>query len=387
MASSVLGVRDDLRDALIQSALAPPEAALTAWRRIAATAQHSADPIVRRWLPLVALNISHVAGESSGVLRNVARQTWASNASAFEEVDPVLQQFAASGIECVLLKGASLLLTAYPHAGARPVGDIDVLVRRDQLPRACALLERGRWRPHRPCAGLPLRVRHAFDFRSPSGAALDVHQALLAECSWPDADAEVWDRVESVSGSRPYRVLNPADQLLQVCVHGLRWSPIHAATWLADAVNILRSAGARLSWDVLVEEVRQRQLQYQMMAALTLVEKLGRVDIPPQVRTALGTRSIVQRLECRAKTRPVLGPAGLTAFWCGWHRLRRHTPSLSFRQHLAGTVGLDSEGQLPHWLWGHLRRRWAFGLRDPWGRGVSQSTVLADDSRPPQHGR
>src|SRR5438309_877156 len=56
------------------------------------------------------------------------------------------EAFAEAGIDAVVLKGPSMAHTIYPDPSWRPFGDIDLLVRTRDWPRAWALLpERGVW--------------------------------------------------------------------------------------------------------------------------------------------------------------------------------------------------------------------------------------------------
>jgi len=59
-----------------------------------------------------------------------------------------------------------------------------------------------------------------------------------------------------------------ADLLFHICVHGLRWSPVHSGHWVANAVRIIQRGGERLDWDVLIAEAAHRRLGLQMTHAL-----------------------------------------------------------------------------------------------------------------------
>src|SRR4051812_7819301 len=54
----------------------------------------------------------------------------------------VSRALTAEGLDALLVKGAALALTVYPDAAARPMGDVDLLVRRADHDRIVAVLER-----------------------------------------------------------------------------------------------------------------------------------------------------------------------------------------------------------------------------------------------------
>ena len=355
----LLGRPDDTRDALIAAALDEPQRALAAWRRLVENGLHDSDAVSARWLPLIALNIGSLVqdAQSRGHLERAARQTWAYNVRHLSAARPVLSQLRANGLDVALLKGAALAATVYPHRGARFVGDVDILVRPHQWTIACDLLAGLGWQSPSSTSGAQSAI-HAKSFASPSGAMIDLHRYVLPDCVWEGADDKVWTRIEPVTtDSLDLFVLGPADQLLHTCVHGIAWNRVHPSWWIADAVFLIRAAGDRLRWDVVVEEARQRELSVQVGECLQLVKDLGYVDVPPSTLEALRrNRSILQAVECRSKARPVLGPGALLTYAFAWRRRRRHGP-IGLFAYLAGVTGAGSRRGLWTWLLRHVRAR------------------------------
>ncbi len=373
----LLGRRDDTRDALIAAALDEPQRALQAWSRLAITSLEDRDRIATRWLSLIALNIgNHLRDEQSRqILERATREAWAYNVRHLSAVRPVVSEMRQAGLDPVLLKGAALAVTVYPHAGARVVGDIDILVRPHQWLAACNLLVNLGWES--PSSGDDPAAAHARNFVSRSGTALDLHRYLLPECAWDDADDTAWTRIQPVrSDLIDAGALGAADQLVHTCVHGIRWSPVHAAVWLADVAYLVRDAGQRLDWDAVVAEARRRGLSFQIRRCLQLAQELARVEVPPDTLETLGDdASFSEAIECWSKVRPVLGPAGLLTYWFGWRRRRQRTP-VGFLDYVAGVAGTGSRQALGPWLLRQVRRRRAVGFRDPWGSGRSKRPVL-----------
>ena len=360
----VLGRPDAVRDWLMTASLAQGDEAVRAWRqwsgRRAAAARTG---IEARWLPLVARNLARLGAPEANdeLLRRARREAWASNQLIFDRARPALTALHRAGIRTVLLKGAALSLAVYPDRGARPFGDVDALIEPTSIDAARPILAELGWTcPHTPGA-LAQTGRHSFSYSSPDGGALDIHQYVLQECTWPGVDAGPWRRTVSIEDDQTrWLVQSPADQLLHVCIHGLRWSRVHAGTWVADAVEVLHRAGDTLDWDVVVAEARQRQLSCQLRSALRLVADIPGTVVPAKVLTELdrSPTSWGDRLERHVKTRPVAPPVNLWLFWRGWRRARRaHPGTTGFLRFTAGLVGLDSRRQLVPWLMRRLRHR------------------------------
>src|SRR3972149_9363372 len=60
--------------------------------------------------------------------------------SMFKSLYEVLEVFHKAGIKVILLKGSHLAQFVYQDIGVRPMGDIDILVRKDDLQKAETLL-------------------------------------------------------------------------------------------------------------------------------------------------------------------------------------------------------------------------------------------------------
>ena len=282
--ASILGLPDEGRDALMGAALAPPGAALESWLRFERSGVDArTDPIASRWLPLIGHNLrdAPVAPLARALFVEARRQAWASNLRILDAARPALESLAAAGIRTMLLKGAVLGRPPYREPGLRPIGDVDVLVEPAHARAATRILEEAGWLAWRRHSDRDLLLAHGLDLRKPPAGALDVHWYLLAECCWEGADVGMWQRAlpmtpDVAAGiASTTCVPSPADLLLHICVHGLRWSPVHSGHWVADAARIIQTAGSQLDWDVVLAEAAQRRLGLQMTQALLWFASAG----------------------------------------------------------------------------------------------------------------
>ena len=73
-------------------------------------------------------------------LQDAYHQTKLANWVAFREVGELISIFEREKIALVLLKGAALAKTVYPAIAMRPMGDVDIFIRRDDAPRVRDIL-------------------------------------------------------------------------------------------------------------------------------------------------------------------------------------------------------------------------------------------------------
>jgi Uncharacterised nucleotidyltransferase len=196
-------LRDTFRAAPVEGMDVSPDV-------LASAAVSGTEALVRRRLGDGPSNV-----ERFQALEQLRRERWLS---------AVFAALAAHGIPAVTFKGWTLA-RLYGRPGLRPVGDVDLLVRREDLDHACGVLA-------------------AFE----GGAEVDV-QADLSRYL-PDRSAE-----QLLSTSIPVelpggtiRMLAPADHLRLVCLHQLHhgsWRPL----WLCDVAVLVEALPPGFTWE------------------------------------------------------------------------------------------------------------------------------------------
>lgn len=301
-----------------------------------------------RLLPLVydRLQRRNIAHPLMGRLKGVYRRAWYENNRLFGDIAPILAELKAAGVPTMLLKGAALAHSWYPSLATRPMLDIDLVVPRDKVEQAFAVLERCGWtandrvKPHeRPEA-------HALDFRNAEGRELDLHWHCLRETPSAQADAWFWDQARPFSfcGVETLQP-SPTSMLLQIVLHGVRSNIEPPIRWIADATVLLRAAADQIDWPQIERFAIQHRLTYRLHLGLDYLKTVYGAPVPQGVLQRLGRRSIslIERIEniiylgdARRMYRPRLFPA------VDYFRfLRVQTP-------LAFAAGFAS----------YLRRRW-----------------------------
>lgn len=328
--------------ALLRACCLEGSAALEAWTEWkahpAAIGWENLDLGSCRLLPLLYRNLSRLGPPPDEIspLKKHYRLAWAANRLLLAKFRPILAALEAEKIPLMILKGAALSPLYYRDEGARPMSDIDFLFHPQQAPQAFAVLRKLGWQPvHRHMPAV-VEITHSYTFKNEAGEEIDPHWHALHECCRAHDDDSFWE------ASRPLalegftvRAMCPADQLLHVCSHGLRWNRTPPLRWVADAVMILHAAGPELAWDRLLSQAADRRLNRAVFSALLYLREILHVPLPESVLETLKKTplSLLEKKEFRWKTHPPgwWGPLPVEA--CLWFRLTR---GQSLARQLAG---------------------------------------------------
>lgn len=342
---------------LLRAALCRGEAGVAAWQAWRERANiEDVDYASYRLLPLVARRLSAegVDDPTLKTCKGIYKHTFSRNHLLFNRVKPVVMALQEAGIPTLLLKGGALALGIYRDLGVRPMIDLDVMVPTAQAARAREIVTGLGWAPtyYTPESYLPFV--HALSYGNGGPRDLDLHWHALWECCADGADDELWARAEPISAPGfKALMLEPTDQLLQVCAHGLRWSAVPTVHWLADIVTILATRGDAVDWPRLVAQARDRRLAVQVREALTFArDELG-AGVPDEVVTELRAvrPSRAERIEYWARSRPPSLTRGALLHIFDYERLCGDAPVwrvvIGFPVHIRTIWGLDHVWQLP----------------------------------------
>jgi hypothetical protein len=317
---------------LLRAALLSGHSALRAWRQWVAGVdwQGQFDRASFRLLPLLHTNLLRhaVTHPVMPKLKGIYRLAWYETNQILYRMRDEVEALKNAGVDVMLVKGAPLALTYYRSLGARPMKDVDIVVPTADAHAAVRVLEQRGWRRAPGAEDADLTYKHAMSFIDARGQECDLHWHVLYECCQPDADVDFWQGAEPLDFlGIPVKTLNPADALLVVVVHGMRSNEEPVIRWVADAVTIVREAGARLDWDRLVRQAQQRQLTERLRLGLLYLAREMDVPVPIEVfaRLAAVRLSVMERLETRhalaplaVRSRSVLGD--LIPLWASYRR-------------------------------------------------------------------
>jgi putative nucleotidyltransferase-like protein len=341
------------------------------WDELRTLAEHeNATAVVLRQLGNVA-----ATNPALGELRQVATVSAMRMLQLEHLLHETLDRLAGRGIDVMLLKGAALACSTYGSFADRPMGDLDILVRREQAEPVWSLLQTlgWTWPSERWAAGQYTTLHHLPPLlKEPGGFRLEVHREILPE-GHPfrfSADS-LWDRAVRlpVSG-RVITVPHPLHQLWHLCVH-FAWS--HTMLWgawrtLRDGAAIVRRG--EVPWGEFVEVARESRAATCCFWTLRLTRRLTGASVPDEVLAALRPprpewvldqleRHYVSNLFPSAHGCPSvwltgrLWEAGIMPAWSGHGRAR---PWQVTERWLAGAEQPAAEQSRPHSIWTLLRK-------------------------------
>lgn len=238
-----------------------------------------------RLLPLLYRNLQRlgIGDDAMPRLKGIYRNAWVRNQLVLEQGLRALRTLRDERIATLVLKGAALIADgSYAELALRPMEDFDLLVAPEDFARAIDVLRANGWNFH-PADVDPewyLPYRHAVALKNDAHGELDLHWASIRDRF--DGDEAFWSgSVEGKLQNVEVRVLQPADQLLQLCGHAsARNVDVAPIRWVADAWLLLTKHGPELDWERVVTIARDRKLSFVVLRCLEYLHVALGIDIP-----------------------------------------------------------------------------------------------------------
>jgi hypothetical protein len=298
---------DPVQRLAIEAAVAEPEAALAAWRRLLAEVdlEDLWDAEVYRLLPGIWRRLGDdVGAEHTDLLRGLYRKSWVTNQHHLHQGAELVGRLQAEDIDSLVLKGLAVALRYYGDLAARPMGDVDLLVHPEHAPTTWRILEDlgyetmsvrtrepSRWEREGDDDWY-LRLRHARGFRRNRMDLIDVHSTLSLDFVAADptvADlTDLWDDQQPIElGPVNASTLSSTHHLFHIVLHGLGSSSATMLGWIVDALTILRAAGDEVDWDAFVATAHRHHCALLIDDGIAHLIDEWDADIPARVRTGL----------------------------------------------------------------------------------------------------
>jgi hypothetical protein len=269
------------------------------------------------------------------MLKGVKRHAWYYNQMLFHRASEAIRALGEAGIESMLIKGAAMAIEYYRDWSLRPMDDVDVLVHCKDASTAIQLLRSRGWKSADPWfeqngySALTRKYEHAMLFPHSSGQAMDLHWNLLKFCIGPKQDDDFWNASKgTLFDGQPVRILDPADQLLHILVHGTPWEMLAPIRWIPDAVILIR-ASSDLDWDRFIFQTRKRRLTLEIAGALEYLQSCFCDLLPSGLLDAVHRIPVssFEKLEYSGILEPVTGVIEATvSHLCRYWRLSEGSP-------------------------------------------------------------
>src|SRR5690242_12125603 len=244
-------------------------------------------------IPLLYLQLAREASDSIpgsflAKLKLQYQENYARNIVLTNELCRLIELFKANGIDAIPYKGPALTLFAYGDLGLRRFVDLDVIVKKSDVPRARDLLFSEDYNLSKPLTpaqqDLLLRTQHNLQFERDN-------RHILLELHWEVAphlfassvqENELWQNLTTIKiNDNKVNALSAEDLLFSLCVHGSRhlWERLG---WICDVAEIITRHD--LNWDALQQRAAAADSERMLLLGVYLAHKLLHTHLPPDVQ-------------------------------------------------------------------------------------------------------
>jgi hypothetical protein len=258
-----------------------------AWETIMSEATtHGFLPLLYRWLK--------ESGSDRELPRSVidriktsAFQLAARNITLAQELASILRLFEFRQVACAPIRGLALAELLYGDITARPMGDIDLLVRKEDLPVVAESLSGLGFREMNRRPGFAQAYSYTLGFfkNRHGGIIVEPHWTIAYPPYTDSLDMEaVWSRCvkRQFLGVETWSLCRE-DLLLHLCFHALHHDEQAPLLWFYELDRLIRQSGAELDWSRLLLIARQTGQRLILSAVLERLKELFDSPIPDQI--------------------------------------------------------------------------------------------------------
>lgn len=284
------------------------------WEAILASASHhDVAPLLYRSLTNTGKGHG-IPQEVMDRLRTAYLDNLARNMYLYAELRRILETLYKNDVPVIFLKGAALAKTVYGDIGLRPMSDVDILVRREDLSKAVELLFHMGYGlcGNQETKGQDINIkelintynRHVPALSHPQGIQkLDIHWTI------PDSPCNIaglWERAKTIKIDKAdVMVLSLEDLLLHLSLHTSVHHKFHdhGLKQLYDIAITIHRYFKEIDW----EQLRLRAYEWRTGKYLHLTLRLSReilgANVPERILSALKPKAFNEKLLMEAKRR------------------------------------------------------------------------------------
>ncbi len=231
-------------------------------------------------------------------LRKIYLLAAESSIKRHHEFSKWLRLIQNEGIQVVVLKGAALAELVYPNIALRPMFDVDLLIRIDDLWRIDEILSQAGFESDKVNL---LSKRHIHWVR---------HVVYMSKA----IQMEFHPKIYELPNLRPWAnvahakiasvdtlVLGPDDLLLHACIHLLDHMYMRDISagyliWWYDIAAILKFYQEKLNWDYVMGVVREHEIEAAIHSVLRATSEWAGSHVPAEVLGQLADDGVVVSL-------------------------------------------------------------------------------------------
>lgn len=224
------------------------------------------------------------------------------NMRILQAVSEILAECNAKDISVILLKGAALAVTVYKDPGLRPMGDVDILVRRQDIPEVHAILTGKGYRSH--AEQDMMMANHVPQYILPGRPTIEVHFTILEEARAARFDVErLFERAvpADLLGVKT-STLAPEDGMLHLCEHAAAHHVFgNGIRSIVDVARLTEKYKDRFDWEIAWARAGEWGIRRSVALCLSLCERYVGLAVPRYVQDWLsaqeGSEQSLERAE------------------------------------------------------------------------------------------
>ena len=256
------------------------------WRQLLAQAQlHGMAPLVF-WRLAHADLLAAIPAPIAAAFKGAYMQTLINNRRMQAVFQEVVGALGAADIPVMALKGLALARRYYPDVALRPMTDMDMLVRQEDVPRAIAALRRLGFRAADGMgspSGFYSFTSAVVAYARPRSLSIEMHWELFGRTVYRQSlpAAQVWDRaLEITIFDQSVRYLRPRDELWYLCIHAAVEHRLERLIWLVDIAELVDALPADWDWQRFTQETVAAGVALPVAAALAYCCAYLRLSAP-----------------------------------------------------------------------------------------------------------
>ncbi len=212
------------------------------------------------------------------------------------QVSGLAEAFCEAELPAIWTKGVVLASAVYPHPALRPMGDIDLIVRAEDLDRAERVLQTLGFvqTEVEPFGSFTRDVVHAraYSRSDHRGLPLEIHHALVKDHQAPSSNASTWfwEHTTSIPINGCSIVALKAEAfLLHLCAHLAShhgWDP--RFIWLYDIHALLQKHESSFDWSLFRQLVEMERVEPYVYHVLGASRAFLQTRVPEEALAELG---------------------------------------------------------------------------------------------------
>lgn len=212
--------------------------------------------------------------------KGIYKKAFYKNSLLLNLINTIGAELNSRKIPVTVLKGIPMLINYLGDMGVRSMGDVDMVVDRENVPDTIKILEAYGFRSD---CGYNIyeniESRHSYSFSNDKDLEIDLYWTSIP-VSYENVKLDALR--EFTYKGVILNMLVPEDLIFQVCLHGASWDPVVSIRWIFDLHTILQEE-TEIVWKKLLARIANTRLPYVFYLQFMCFNEISSLKIPDWV--------------------------------------------------------------------------------------------------------